>query len=430
MSQQIPGSVLIIDDKFKDIILSQKTEDTEMDNNELEQLCRLFSLFIKEGIPILIFSSDDMTEFEDFVNKTHNVRVVVLDLDIDGDGVVGDKDKSFIKEGLIKMFDKYGYFFIIIYSAYSEVWEDEIWNDIKNDDSIPENIKKIPESMILSYNKNDKNVLEEIINKIRELPSLSVILTFENELKRSLDGIAGRFVEFENNTWKSIIHNIKNEVGDLWEYELVQLLLGLIKHNIKKKDLFGSINQDSQSDVAPEMVKNVAPEMVKKIYRALNYIDNLPVDPVYTGNLYRTDNKDSEKEYALVITPECDIAQNKNDNKFTVIYGTDNIDKISEKRKKTKKKTVQELNEEHKVKKDYLYTLKFPIEDRNVIVIDFRFVETIEINKIKNWTFLGRVNDPMITDIMDKFSNLFNRKGLPSLLPKGMKIIDETDESK
>jgi len=416
MSQQIPGNVLIIDDKVEDMVSSGNTA------NDTDEIHGLFSNFIEEGIPVLIFSSNDIEKFQNFVRKTRNVRVVILDLDLDGDGAVGEVDKLFVKEALVKMFEKYGYFFIIVYSAHSEVWQDEIWNDIKNDDSIPESIKKIPESMVIVYDKNSENVLEKIVNKIRELPSLSIILAFENELTISLDKIAQRFVEFESGTWQFIINNIKNEVGDLWEYELIQTFLGLLKHYMKKKDIFPD-PENSNPD------PNHNEEMIKKIYRALNYIDNLPENVVYTGNLYRTSNDDPEKEYALIITPECDIAQNKHDNKFIVLYGTADIDKISKKRKKSKSKTIEELNNEHKVKKDYLYTLKFPTRDNNVIVIDFRFVETIEADTVNSWTLLGRINDLMITDIMDKFSNLFNRKGLPSLLPKNMKLIDEDHES-
>jgi|GEM_PF-2882686 len=421
MNDRVPGSILIIDDRFEDIFSSDETGNTRVYESELKQLHELFLQFIQEGIPVLIFSSNNIEEFENFVERTQNIRVVILDLDIDGDGSVGDLDKSFIKEALVKMLGKYGYFFIIIYSAHSEVWREEIWDDIKNDQSIPENIRKIPESMIIVYDKNDENVLEVMFNKIRELPSFSIILAFENELRRSLDEIAKKFVEFESNTWQLIINNIKEEVKDLWEYELIQLLLGLIKHHMKKKDLFGSIIQSSGSKHNKEMVK--------KIYHALNYIDKLPETLVYTGNLYRTNSSDPEKEYALIITPECDIAQNKNDNRFTVIYGTDDIDEISKKRNKSKSKTIEELNKEHKAKKEYLYTLKFPVEDSNIIVIDFRVVETIEVDTIRKWNLLGRINDPLITDIMDKFSNLFNRKGLPSLLPKGMELISQGDES-
>jgi len=420
----VPGSALLIDDRLELIERLLKNSETSFENAEIEELNNLWNLILslnRKGIPVTMFSSNDVNDFENLVKETQNIRLVILDLDIDGDGEVTEADEEVIKNFIRILKKEQGYFFLFIYSGHKEKWED-IKEELEEDQEFVNN-------MTLVFAKEEE--LENgIVKKIEKLSSLSVIHSFERELNKARDIVANKFIEFGNETWKSIISMQRKEVGDLWEYELLNLFLGLIRHNMRKSGIFPNFPDPSNNDYSYDMIK--------KIYNTLNYVSlsRSSGNVVFTGNLYETRDGDVDKKYALILTPECDIAQEKNkidDEKIhIVVYGisTENMNRVSKKRGKSENKVVRELNDKQKLDKEYLYTLLFPFSSKNDhIILDFRFVETVKESIIKeNWMPIARINEPMITDIMDKFSNYINRKGLPSLLPRGIKLIGE-DES-
>ena len=418
----VPGSALLIDDRLElieDLLKNSKTsfENVEAEVEELNNLWSLILSLNREGIPVTMFSSNNISDFEDLVKKTQNIRLVILDLDIDGDGEVTQADEEVIKSFIRILKKEQGYFFLFIYSGHKEKWED-IKEELEEEQEFINN-------MTLVFDK-EKSLKDKITNKIKNLSDLSVIHSFERELNKARDIVANKFIEFGNETWKSIISMQREEVKDLWEYELLNLFLGLIRQNMRKSGIFRDFPDPNNNGCSHSMIK--------KIYNALNYI-SLPENPasvVFTGNLYETGEDNVDKKYALILTPECDIAQGKNkideEKIHIVVYGvsTGNMDRVSKKRGRPRKQVVEDLNKKKKVDKEYLYTLLFPFfpDNEEHIVLDFRFVETVKESIIKEkWKPIARINEPMITDIMDKFSNYMNRKGLPSLLPKEIKLI-------
>lgn len=287
------------------------------------------------------------------------------------------------------------------------------------------------------------------MEKIKELSSLSVIYTFERELNRARDIMSSKFIEFGKETWKYVACKQKKEVGHLWEYEIINVLLSLIKQSMIKEKIFTEElvrNCPEQDD--SEMINK---EMIGKIYRAFNYLEGLPSGSAFTGNLYKTDKEtDKEKEYALVLTPECDIAQSKNTGRFTVVYGfnvNENFDKEYDRTNEDvpiyvmkagrdrnnpeKWRSFKQLNKLENPNQ-YIYLLPFAIAHDGTykhIALDFRVVESVSEDTIRGWELKLRINDPLMVDIQDKFSNLFNRKGLPSLLSEKMKLLEDDENN-
>jgi len=66
---------------------------------------------------------------------------------------------------------------------------------------------------------------------------------------------------------------------------------------------------------------------------------------------------------------------------------------------------------------EHLYVLPFSSVSNKSVVIDFRDITFITQSKLSGLKLIKRVNDPMITDILDKISGIYNRKGLPPILP-------------
>ena len=429
----IPGSALLVDDQLDKM------------NDESRNLWNLIVALNKKGIPVLTFSSYYVNEFKELIRKSSNIRLVILDLDLDGDGNVSDADEEVIKNFLKILLDKYGYFFLFIYSAHKEKWED-IKGTIMEELGI-ESSRVFFENMVFEFQKGD-DIRDVIIQKIRDISSLSLFYGFEGEFNKARDNVARNFIEFDKETWKYILCNQKKEVGDLWMHELAHLLLALIKHNLTENISFPvELTEDCDS-----VRDNYSLDMISKVYRAFNYIDNIPSNVIFTGNLYQTNYEDTEKEYALIITPACDIAQNRNTGKFVVVYGfnvNDNFhsdyDRASDNpplyvRKAGKDRNRPNMwrtfNSLNKIKNpnQYIYLLPFAIKDPasesyTHVALDFRIVETVPEELVNSWHFKLRLNDPLMVDIQDKFSNLFNRVGLPTLLPGEIKLINEDEQN-
>jgi len=426
----LPGAALLIDDKFKFVEdFYQKNSEKYYTENAAEffNLVKFENYFIERGIPVLRYHSTDINEFKDFIDKINNIRLVVLDLDLDGDGEVGDVDKEVVREMLEILKEKLGYFFVIIYSAHSEEW-----NDIR--DELSDELKSIINHLEIITKEEPDGIESKIREALDKISSLAILFPFEKNLQKSIDKMFSNLAEFDMDTWKVIIQNLKRETGNLWEYELINLLLNMLKNYYMPKE---EIFKLSLSEEKIEYDRDT----ISRIYRTFNYITGLPEPPVFTGNIYKTEEESSEREYALIITPECDIAQNKHDGRYLAIYGFNIKENFSRgygrnpdddvplyvrksgKKSNGKYKSYNKLNE-FKSPHQYIYILPFVLEDGNHIAFDFRVAESVPEANIKKWKFIARVNEPLITDIMDQFSNVFNRKGLPSLIPKGMKLIE------
>ena len=123
----VPGSALLIDDRLELIERLLKNSETSFENAEIEELNNLWNLILslnRKGIPVTMFSSNDVNDFENLVKETQNIRLVILDLDIDGDGEVTEADEEVIKNFIRILKKEQGYFFLFIYSGHKEKWED------------------------------------------------------------------------------------------------------------------------------------------------------------------------------------------------------------------------------------------------------------------------------------------------------------------
>lgn len=184
--------------------------------------------------------------------------------------------------------------------------------------------------------------------------------------------------------------------------------------------------------------KQVDPILRKEIIQGFNYLHNknnyLDKHPIWTGNLYYDNLASFDSKYLLVITPECDIAQSKSNGvtivqgfEFDVPSGYDPASykadqpvpfsvEVAGKNGKNEWKPIVEI--ENFYNKQGYYILYHSSLNEKHVILDFRNVKRItNLEKLK-LDLLLRVNEPIITDINDRFSTLFNRKGIPRLSPK------------
>lgn len=415
------GIAMMIDEKIE-LLNNYSSEDQieeSSDKFEYNRLKNLVSYFEKNGIPLIKIYDTDLDIIKKKIEKTNNVRLLILDLDLNGDGEVLEDDLELVNKIVNYAIDKYSYFFILIFSNQSERWE-----DVKNTFGTESKERIFIEKMSSPVAKTGDNLPAVIEEKISSCYSLNLISTFERNLNIARDKAFREFIEFDTNTWENLLLLMKDQTGDICHFNITNIFMSILKQNM----LGIKYNDDVQNTVRTDDNNTLY-----RIYRDTNFIYNkdnlLSSQPIWTGNFYYTSCPSDGKKFALVITPECDIAQKKNMDVFHILYGFE-IDPNSTfspydendvsppplfpqrigKTKQGKWRSRNELNIVKNCRQDYLYFLH-RISNDHSICIDFRFGESIKKEILETWDLKLRVIDPLINDITTKYSKYINRKG-------------------
>jgi len=429
---EFPGNVLIIDDnvnlplKYSDL---EQVPDTGYNKTDYRFYKDVLKYFDDNGIPVI--KMDYTTDYPRMINNIknyQNVRLFILDLDLNGTGQI---DSDLINLIIQTALEQFGYFFLLISSNHLQIWGDQIKeiviNDNKKSAHLITNLSEGCDKILA-----EENYIESLISKCY---SINLISKFEYSLNKSRDIAFGDFIEFDNTTWQKLVSTIQCGNKNLGNHDLTNIFINNIKQYLLDVEY-----SDPGNDT------DLNPETLKKIFHRVNYSDNingiLEKQLVWTGNFYKTNLKDPGLQYGLIITPECDIANNKhivfkvlfgfeiNDNTFSTYRKNDDFKTIPLLAKRTssngKFKSRGEINSFKKLDNSVssLYSLPFIGENSENIVLDFRFSSYRTELVIKKWKLISRINSPMIIDIIDKYSNLFNRKGLINFPINDLKLLD------
>jgi hypothetical protein len=425
-----PGNVLIIDDKF-DLIYGERP--TGPNRVEYSNFKKIKNYCDDNGLPLLSISDvSNIQVIEEKINKINNVRLLILDLDLDGDGNVTDADEQLVISILDIAIKRFGYFFLLINSITPQNW-----NGIKQ--NIPANnigIISLVNNLEEHIDKTDRIAakLDSIINRNY---SIKLIYSFESKLNNARDKAFKEFIDYDKETWQNWIQSLRGESGSLVHHDISNVFISLIKQYMIDIQFETGAGSSNQLDSA----------VLKKIYVGANYLKNidgaLNDQPIWTGNLYKTTRKNDFQEYAMVLTPECDIAQRKFD-KHKIVFGVEvNSTSLNEyaitdgnapiiarmfPKNEGKWKKRNSIIESIRLNKfgEHYFQLPFASENEKGILFDYRSIESVAETAIKKskWILCSRINDPLMTEIMDKYSNLYNRKGLITYPYAEMKLYD------
>lgn len=428
-----PGNVLIIDDQFN--IGYQNTEPTNLsEKTQWLNFRRLRHLFDDNGFCYsVITETKNIDNIIKQLKKYQNIRLLVLDLDLDESGEVEESDILMVKQIVLASLDIFGYYFLAINSSYSEKWEEikaEMLEEL-NQDAVA-NQRKIHflTNFCISLNKTNIQIEEQILKLLADKFSHELITQFESYLNTARDRALSPFLDFNSNTWEHLYKILREDMDsrEHVNFTLNSFLFGLLKQQMI----------DANYTVPDEKEITVDEELHKSIIKGFNYLINknkqLDKHPVWTGNIYYTENADETEKYSLIITPECDIAQTKSSG-YTVVngfefdfpqnYKPEDYTEISKtplsirfagKKIDGKWKSKSEIDTYYKGQGFYIL-LHSSLNDKHLI-FDLRSAyRTVSIPSKETILHL-RVNEPIITDITDKFSAIFNRKGVPRLVPK------------
>lgn len=410
-----PGSIMVIDDQFG--LVYQDEPLALSDKIQYKSFIDIKRFADNNGIPLIsITDTQDAESLQQTIKRYDNVRLLILDLDLNNDGSVSSEDDYLTVKLIVKTaLKKFGYFILMINSAHSGEWNN-IVEEIKTEVN-PNLLNKFT----YKFDKTSDESAYDSISKIGDNYSMEIIYHFETKLNEARDKAFNNYFDFEKNSWEKMHQALIHETGSMAHNEISNILFATIKqHMIDSRYPTPKENGNPFID---------DPAIKKLVFETINYTRNtnnrLIDQPIWTGNLYQTNIEGESRKYALIITPECDFAQGKNIF-YKVVYGFEiNESTFPENYKENNEETLplffsrakrmskKAFSTDYKKPNQYLYLLQYVTE--SIIYIDFRDVRSHEIIDLENWTLILRINEPMITDILDKYANLHNRKGLISL---------------
>lgn len=428
-----PGNVLVIDDQFN--IGYQKNEPADLsEKTQWQNFRRLRHLFDTNG-----FCYSVITETKDIgfiisqLKRYQNIRLLVLDLDLDESGEVEESDVFMVKQIVLASLDSFGYYFLAINSSYSEKWDEiksEMLAELKQDEITNQRKIHFLSNFCVALNKTNTEIEEQILKLLSDKFSHELITQFEAYLNTARDNALSPFLDFTSNTWEHLYKILREDMDsrEHVNFTLNTFLFGLLKQQMV----------DANYTVPDDKGLLVDANLQQSIIKGFNYLINknkqLDRHPVWTGNIYYTESRSETEKYSLVITPECDIAQTKSTG-YTVILGFEsdfpanyNVEDFKDDKKTpltiqlAGKKPDGKWKPKNEIESYYkgqgFYILPHAGLNSKHVIFDLRSAyRTTSIPSDKSVLFL-RVNEPIITDITDKFSAIFNRKGVPRLVPK------------
>jgi len=398
------GKILIVDDNF-----DEKIKD-------------IIEEFAQKGLSVQYWNSKGKKSFT-------NVRVLILDLDL-SNGTIRRGDQFYHTMAAKVLEQIPGPYVVIIYA------QDFVNEDIKHLKNAYERITKVPfDKQIegitgISKGKGVKNVTQMLQTVIDKNDVFKLILTWEKILDNAKDTGLQKFVreKFQNeviNFVKSMNEDVKEE-GLSREF-ISNMLRFLSRYMHRGKDyqileeLLKKIASSSNTKISDQLLQN----------RSMYFTPDLS-EKIWTGDII--ENKDVKDfwKYSIVLTPECDVAQDKVEN-FLVCKGflidrdklkdpLHPIYKIDDKFKLPEMKQGMTPDQFDKRVLDYLSTsLKkqndrlYPIWNCTVdfkeyfgICFNFQHVNSIlfkDFNKKNMKKRISRLDNPYITELIRQFSN-------------------------
>ncbi len=191
------NNALIIDDKI-DLITESHTDNIFKDI-EYRSLMNIHNYFLKHSIPVSVINnfSSNPSEAIESISLIPRPDIVVIDLDLNSDEIIGDDDINMIGLILNKLFLQFRQYILFIYSSQSDEW------------------KKIMPQLIISY-----PILNDILtsdNTIVLNKFIDSTLLIEEKLSSELQ------VKKETYFKRQLIFAYKIDKG-LWNKEILVIL--------------------------------------------------------------------------------------------------------------------------------------------------------------------------------------------------------------
>mgnify|MGYP001028985875 CR=1 FL=1 len=407
------GKILIVDDKYDDAV---KTAVTQL---------------VARGLAVHYWNGSG-----DFPETILNVRVVILDLDLLDlkTRPAGPEAYYPAAEALSKI---PGPFLVAIMAL-----------DCREED--PSSLKEVFEEyydlpfpgFVVKKGLTKDEVCDEPVRIVRLISEaivkqkiLNLIVLWELVLDRAKDLGMKHLVQMGiEPTIVGLIRSICEESGEeSAARELVTKMMRLVSRSLHGKEYAGLDNLIRE-------LNRSAPSVTKTslLYNRLKFYRLEEKEPIWTGDIYRTVGEKKYDQYAIVLTPTCDLAQGKATSVLACFafplkeefledpeyppYAIDSY--VREKRAKSPEPSRAQLAQ--LVKKRYFLREGLPTRfyaighfadetDKETfgICFDFDNVRSIALTDLGKWKRIVRLDSPFIEDMLQRYGARATRIGAP-----------------
>ena len=415
------GKILFIDDKYSDV------------KKAVEKL-------VEKGMTVQYWNGKG-----DFPVSIFNVRVVIIDLDLSGIGTRAAGPEFYLSAA--QVLNKIPGPFVAIIMAL----------DYNTDDPSSLNSyykEKFPESPLCGVvAKNgltkdevdeDPTTLKKIIETtISEDKILGLVLAWEGVMDKAQDKAFSDIITKEIRC--TVLSLVKSLCRDFGEESAAREFVITMMRLVSRRTFEPKEFQDLDTLTRELNLINIDDpdkypcEEDLQMHNKLMFFEPVSTEMVWTGDIFKTSGLPRFDDYAIVLTPVCDLVNNKTAKVLMCIgfpvdeaffkdseyppYKIDNGVKDIELQAKNRDKTANFIKNKYMLGKprlpDSLFFLWNFEDEAKILGICFNFnniktLSAIEINESK-WKRIRRLDSPFIQELLERYGRFASRVGTPEI---------------
>lgn len=370
-----------------------------------------------------------------------NVRLVILDLVLDGSGDLQNAHYEMAAQALRRIEQKTGFFLVAVFSVHvTGDNRDEVIGKIRGAYREQTGAKNLPEGVIAAFGKGEigREKLQQMIERwIKTNPEAGVVFEWEKATEKGRDQTASQLMDVGG--IRTVLKALEKECG---KASVPGEAFTLFNRLLLRNSLF-ALDRKKISPLLDNIVSSRQPSSttVLEWYPKIRYLQAYNCvgakENFWTGDIFKTGLSDTGKQYAVIVTPACDFAQKEVDQTgVKVVYGirvdplpdyadTDgNVHPVVRKLGCTKERKWKKRNDVigSIIKGSGLphscYVLHFIKDSANAsdyfhILLDFTNVTSRRIPR--SWQRICRVDAPYVDDLIQKYASFSARIGRPDI---------------
>lgn len=383
-------------------------DDHVFDSARIEN--KLFQKFNSEE-NYTVLPVNNLNTLEKAVASISTYRALILDWnfkrDMDGD-----------EEDGIEIPDENPYDFLKSKKIYSLVY---VYSQIEVAQGIKEELEQLYPGKIYFNIKENTNESEKEFEKISQgiqnfedkNKHLAVPFVWSQAINQSAQTIFAELEEADPN-WINEIYNTAKEDGTEPNTEVIGVFQNLLNESVIQNEvLLNSLNNPAQANQTTTAEKEI---LLAKLYNRIYYTKLINYAPLMTGDIF----KFSDDEFAILITPECDMNKKKDSILDFLVFSKDMSEKFITKKKKDNSIFNNGIQSRHILP-------SFPFETDKYNLSAFIDFETAFVSKSRAEFFGKRaefkLNSPYIYQLRQRYLAYIGRVGVPAI-PQSLRLFN------
>lgn len=265
-----------------------------------------------------------------------------------------------------------------------------------------------------------ESILNDIENWDQEHTHLTVPNIWNKSLGQAIQGIFHSLDKADHYWIKDLFYSSvrkKSRTGEVHEVEVEPTIqvINLFQYLLSEKLIQNKSLRDSIRQYSIQNFKNeTTPESYANLFQRLYYTKTPETDEIMTGDIFEI----TENNYAILISPECDITflKTKDLQIEFLCFNKDDFDTYLENHFKTDEEKQKSFNQV----KDRIHILpSFPFDvsiNNKSAFIDFRVsLNLIKVSELKVENRKFKLNSPYIQQLRQRYLSYIGRVGVPAI---------------